>query len=126
MSERKAIAIVAAIALVALAIFAVHTYRVDSARRQSPEYLHSESSEAGVVVHGYCTMGWIQNTNDFPVNIKQVWVYKEAERTVWSKEFPPGKKLEQPYISHQHRFYVYNMDGGEIACITPVKNWEAG
>ncbi len=87
---------------------------------QRPENLNSKSSSAGVVVHGYASPGWIENTNPFPVRIKQVWIFR-GEFTEWINEFQPGEKKHQ-YISHQHGFYIYSLDGAEIGWIRPEQN----
>jgi len=70
---------------------------------------------AGITVHGYCKKGWIRNDNDFPVRIKQVWIFK-GETTQWIKIFQPGEIYHQ-YISHQHGWHVYTIDGVEIGWI---------
>lgn len=85
-----------------------------------PENLNSESESAGVVIHGYTSPGWIQNTNPFPVRIKQVWIFR-GETTQWIDVFQSGDKQPQ-YISHQHGFYIYSLDGVEIGWIKPECN----
>lgn len=87
---------------------------------ERPENFNSESVAAGVVVHGYASPGWIQNTNSYPVRIKQVWIF-HGEATKWIDAFQPGEKRQQ-YISHQHGFHIYTLDGVEIGWICPVQN----
>src|SRR3989344_696157 len=88
--------------------------------RERPENLSSESVSAGVIIHGYTSPGWIQNTNSFPVRIKQVWIFR-GETTDWLDVFQPGEKRPQ-YISHQHGFHIYSLEGAEIGWIRPERN----
>lgn len=78
------------------------------------------NQDAGVMVKGFSCDGYIQNLNDFPVRIKQVWQHP-GETTQWIKEFKPGFRKSQ-YISHRHGFYVYNMEGQEIGFIKPQRS----
>ncbi len=87
---------------------------------EKPECYNSESTSEGVIVHGFGSVGWIQNTNSFPVRIKEVWIFR-GENTLWIKVFQPGEKLGQ-FISHQHGFYIYDLNGIEMGWIQPTKN----
>lgn len=87
---------------------------------QRPENLNSESSSVGVIVHGYTSPGWIQNNNSYPVRIKRVWIFR-GETTEWINVFQPGEKRLQ-YISHQHGFHIYLLDGTEVGWIKPEQN----
>lgn len=82
-----------------------------------PSYYNAESSSGGIVVHGYCVDGWIKNTNDFPVRVKNVWQFR-GETTKWIHTFQPGE-IKRQYISHQHGFYILTLDGIEIGWIEP-------
>jgi len=88
---------------------------------------YARSSSGGVTVHGYTNNhwttepnGWIVNNNDFPVKVKRVWVAR-SETTQWIKELGPGEKMHE-LIYRQHRFYIYNTEGGEIGFIYPRPN----
>jgi hypothetical protein len=85
----------------------------------SSDYQYVVNQDAGVMVRGYCCDGYIQNLNDFPVIIKQVWQFR-GETTQWIRKFNPGFRKNQ-YISHQHGFYITDMDGKEIGFINPQK-----
>lgn len=74
--------------------------------------------DAKVIIHGCNTQGWIENTNEFPVRIKQVWIFNSSEKTEWIKVFQPGEKKYQ-YIHFQHGFYILNLEGTEIGWIDP-------
>jgi len=87
---------------------------------QRPENFDAETTNAGVVVHGYDCAGYIQNTNQVPVRVKQVWAFR-GETTIWLKVFQPEEKQAQ-YVSNQNRFYVYDMNGVEIGFIYPSDN----
>lgn len=85
-----------------------------------PKIETSETKNSGVIVHGWESDGWIENTNDFPVRIKEVWIYR-GETTVWINIFLPNQKIEQ-FISQQHGFHIYTLDGIEIGWIQPIRN----
>jgi hypothetical protein len=85
-----------------------------------PENYNSESVEAGVIVHGYTSPGWIQNTNPYPVRVKEVWIF-DGETTDWVETLQPGEKIPS-YISHQNGFHIYTMDGIEVGWIRPYPN----
>lgn len=82
--------------------------------------INAETIGIGVVVHGYETIGWIKNTNDFPVRVKHIWRGK-GEFTQWIKVFQPGEIIDQE-IRSSSRFYVLTMAGGEIGFIKPTGN----
>jgi hypothetical protein len=87
---------------------------------ERPENLGSESSQAGVIIHGMDSPGWIQNTTSNTLRVKAVWIFR-GETTQWIRELKPTEKMKA-YISNQHGFHVYTLDGAEIAWITPVLN----
>lgn len=89
-------------------------------RRSEAQFVNAESRAAGVVVHGCSTEGWIRNDSGETLRIKQVWIFR-GETTEWLLVFKPGQKKQQ-YISPQHGFHVYNMDGVEIGWIRPTRN----
>ncbi|MFA5070099.1 MAG: hypothetical protein WC528_02355 [Patescibacteria group bacterium] len=109
---------IAMLSLVALLLL-TNSCQVKPASKD-PEFLNSESAAAGIVVHGYCTSGWIKNTNSYPVRIKEVWIFK-GETTDWIDVFQPGEQRPQ-YISGQHGFHIYTLDGIEVGWIHPVRN----
>ena len=78
-----------------------------------------EINEAGVVISGYAENGYIKNTNDYPVRVKQVWRFK-GENTLWIKVFQPGEVKKQ-YMSHQYGFYICDLEGTEIGYIATYK-----
>src|SRR3989344_7424808 len=63
--------------------------------------INAETIEAGVVVHGFFSPGYIQHNNSFPVRIKGVYISK-GEITQWIKVFQPGEKkeIDRVYIQH--------------------------
>jgi len=63
----------------------------------------------GVVLHGP-KEGRLENTNEFPVRIRRVWQF-HGERTLSINSLRAGATLEIGYVSHQHGFYIYTMDG---------------
>lgn len=77
----------------------------------------AEVSSAGVVLYGWASDGWIKNTKDFPVRIKQVWIFR-GETTEWIEVFEPGQ-IRHQFISHQHGFHIYNTNGVEIGWLRP-------
>lgn len=74
--------------------------------------------EAGIIVEGfnrsmgYKPNGSITNMNNFPVRIRQVWIFK-GETTQWVKVFEPYETKIQS-ISYQHGWHIYTLDGIEI------------
>jgi hypothetical protein len=58
---------------------------------------------------------WINNTNNFSVRIKQVWI-GHAEITMWIKEFVANESVYQIYNS-QYGWHIYTMDGIEVGWI---------
>jgi len=67
---------------------------------------------AGVVIS---SEGWMKNTNDHPVRIKHVYIFR-GEETKWFKVLQPGQRIGQS-IYHQYGFYILTMDGVEIGYI---------
>lgn len=82
---------------------------------------NAETKSAGVVVHGYESAGWIQNTNTFPVRIKRVTVDR-GESTKWIEVFAPGDKKQMCFVSAWSGFHIHTLDGVEIGWIKPEKN----
>lgn len=87
-----------------------------------------QSDSGGVVVKGYNSNGYIENTNVFPVTIKGV-SYKGrcGECTNWVKLFRLGEKIlqfiEGSELSWEGQaFYVYNMEGVMIGFVRPEKS----
>ena len=87
------------------------------------------SDDGGVVVKGYNSKGYIQNTNEFPVRIRKIRIAGYyGEVTSWIKKFEPGEKVEQ-YIRGRgwleeypsDGFYVYEMNGALIGFVVPTK-----
>jgi len=89
---------------------------------ERPENYNAESTDCGVVVHGYSTDGWITNTNSYPTKIKKVWRAR-GETTSWIGTLAPGEK-QQMFVDWQHGFYVYDADGNESCYIKPIRNGE--
>lgn len=67
---------------------------------------------AGVVIY---RDGWMENTNDFPVRIKQVWRF-HGETAMKFRVLQPKQRVGQS-IHHQYGFYILTMDGVEIGFI---------
>ncbi len=68
----------------------------------------------GVVLHG-CGSGsienaWLENTNPYPVRIRQVW-QAGGETTISISLLKQGTKLNLSSLRHQHGFYIYTIDG---------------
>jgi hypothetical protein len=78
---------------------------------------NKEYQDYGVVVHGYDNEeGWIKNTNQFPVRIKKVFIYK-AEETLWIKKLNPGQIIKDN-VHGNHRYYIYD-NSAEVGFIIP-------
>lgn len=101
--------------------------------KKSPEDLRKKipdltSDNRGVIVKGYDSIGYIHNTNEFPVRVRKVKLYGHfGAITIWLREFQPGEKLEQyiqggwPYYSYGEAFYIYDMNGVLTGFIVPTK-----
>lgn len=83
------------------------------------------SDSGGVVVSGYNSNGYVHNTNEFLVRVRNVnIIYGKGEVTKWIKKFEAGEKVEQyivggwPYAPCDG-FYVSDMNGVLIGFIVP-------
>ena len=84
-----------------------------------------QSDSGGVVVEitsskwwSY-SIGYIKNTNEFPVRVKKVTIRPhDGECTDWLKVFQPGEEVDLR-IDLGSKFYVYNMNGVLIGFIIP-------
>ena len=72
------------------------------------------SYDAGINVVGYDCLGYIENTNYYPVMIREVWSGSgSGETTEWYKRFEPGHRIEQE-IMYYHAFYIYDESGSNL------------
>lgn len=67
--------------------------------------INAQIESNGVIIHGCSALGWISNTNSYPVTIKQVWIFR-GETTEKIMKLNPNKIIEQ-WIDYQHGFYLY-------------------
>jgi|GEM_PF-5670042 len=116
----RAIAIGAIVSILVAIIIGMLVFGDNTPSEKRPENLNSESVSAGVIVHGFCSPGWIKNVNPFPVRVKQVWIF-QGETTKWVEVLQPNEEIPL-YVSHQHGFHVYSLDGVEIGWIRPWQN----
>lgn len=81
----------------------------------------SKTESEGVVLHGHLTTnggsGWIENTNNFPVRIRQVRWTGHGDETEWMEFFEPMRERSIAYIDDQMQFYIYTKEGGLIGFI---------
>ena len=95
-------------------------------RKKIPD-IQSDSGGVVVEIQSSSTffgssVGYVENTNKFPVRVKEVKVYShEGECTEWLKVFQPGERVDLYINSEPDRFYVYDMNGVEIGFIIPRK-----
>jgi len=81
------------------------------------ECIH-KSSAKGVVVRGYNSPGWIENTNELSLRIKGVRVTRYSEITYFIKELQPGE-TKGMYMHDDLGFHIYTLNGVEIEWIRP-------
>jgi len=60
--------------------------------------------------------GYIQNLNPFTIRVKKVWIFK-GESTDSINLLKTREKQQLSFISHQHGFYFYTLDGIEFGYI---------
>jgi len=82
----------------------------------------SNSVSAGVVVYRYGEKGgWIENSNDFPVQIHRNDMFIGMNHVEWIFTFQPGQVRKLYYIPYHIYFHIYDMEGKQIGFIVPRK-----
>lgn len=79
-----------------------------------------ETTDAGVIVRGYNSDGYILNNNAFTARIHHVKIISDlGEITQWIKVLQPQEKIEQ-YIGRDHGYYISTTNGVKIGWIRPT------
>jgi hypothetical protein len=60
------------------------------------------------------SLAYIENTNEFPVRVRQAWVFNSAELTQALYRLQPHERVDFPHVSLQERFYIYDLNGAII------------
>jgi hypothetical protein len=77
-----------------------------------------KSDNGGVVVSGYNSNGFVENTNDFEVKVicyESIWDY--GEKFAWFKTLKGNEKIET-YIKFCNIYYVYDSSGVVIGVVS--------
>jgi hypothetical protein len=86
-----------------------------------------KSDDAGVIVVGYNSNGYVLNNSKSPLRIECVFVHDDTGLvTQWIKVLQPQEKVlmyvfGSSYDWYTHLFYVYDLNGAKIGFVRPQK-----
>ena len=112
--------------LFALSVIAMFTFCERSANWQdcTPLYSGSQSRDAGVIVNGYCSNGYIENSNTYSVRVEAIVKEPNGAYIQWRRRLTPGESFSTQ-VPCDSEFRISDTNGETLGVIAPRANSEA-